>query len=140
VPISQRFAPETMASRHAWRFYALVAQGVGLVLIFLGTAIMVLFGYVPVNCVGATTCSGGTYQGILYGIDIARFLWTLGLFGIALGAGIQLQFRTPPTFPSTAEETRVYLAHRRGEFIMLVVSLVLLFLITLLSTGAVPIP
>lgn len=138
--MTQRYGPQAMASRIPWQSLALISQGLGLLLVFLGTVIMVAFGYIPVNCVAATTCSAGTLQGVLYGIDVSRLLWTVGLFGLAVGAGLHLQFRPPPSFPSTPEETRVYLARRRGEFIMLALALLLLFLLTLYSTFPVPYP
>jgi hypothetical protein len=136
--MGQRFSPEALAARLPWQFLALFSQGIGLLLVFLGTVVMVAFGFIPVSCVAATNCSQGTLQGVLYGIDAARLLWTVGLFGLAVGAGLHLQFRPPPTFPSTPEETRVYLARRRGELIMLVIALLLLFLLMLYSTLAVP--
>jgi hypothetical protein len=139
MPVSQRFSPDAMAARYPWRFLALVLQGVGLLLVFLGTAIMIAFGYVPISCVGgaAASCTQSNLQSIVYGIDTAHLLWTVGLFGIAAGCGLQLQFRGPPNFPSTPEETRVYIAHRRGEFAMLVISVVLLFVLMLSSTGTI---
>ncbi len=140
TPFSERYAPEALALRLPWRFLALLFQGLGLLLVFLGTVVMVAFGYIPVNCVAATTCSQSTLQGVLYGIDTARLLWTIGLFGLAVGAGLHLQFRPAPSFPSTPEETRVYLARRRGEFIMLALALLLLFLLMLYSSFAVPYP
>lgn len=140
VPVAQRLTPEAMASRLPWQSLALLSQGLGLLLVFLGTLVMVAFGYIPVSCVAATTCSQGTLQGVLYAIDAARLLWTIGLFGLAVGAGLHLQFRPPPTFPSSPEETRVYLARRRGEMIMLVLALLLLFLVLLYSTFPVPYP
>jgi len=137
VPISQRWSPEALSSRIPWAFLALLSQGIGLLLIFLGTIIQIAFGYVPISCVDASSCSQSTFQGIVYGIDAARLLWVVGLFGLAVGAGLHLQFRPAPSSPLTPEDARVYLARRRGELVMLVLSLLLLFLILLLSTGSV---
>lgn len=134
--LSERFSPESIAARGPWNFLALLAQGLGLILLFVGTLVVVVFGSYPADCFTSTCAYGSLDQGIAYGIETARLLWTLGLFGIAAGAGIRLQFTTPNPAPTTPEGTRMYLARRRGEFVILVIAIVLLFLLLLFSTGS----
>jgi hypothetical protein len=126
-----------MGAHGPWAFLAFASQGIGLLLVFVGTLVMVVAGSVPANCFTSTCNIGNTDQGIAYGIETARLLWTLGLFAIAGGAGIRLQFFGPSTTTATQtpESTRIYLARRRGEFVILVVSIVLLFVLLVWSTG-----
>jgi hypothetical protein len=128
VPMSQRLAPENIGAKVPWAFLAFLAQSIGLLLIFVGGLIAVTAGVVPPSCFSsATACGSGTASNIAYGVMAARLLLVLGLFGLATGAGLHLQFRPPLASGATPEETRVYLARRRGEFLLLVISLVLLF-------------
>jgi hypothetical protein len=135
VPVSERFTPESLAARGPWSFLAFLAQAVGLVLVFVGTLVVVVAGAFPADCLGGCTVTTG--QGVLYGLETARILWTLGLFGIAGGAGIRLQFQVPNPLPTTPEATRIYLARRRGEFAILVIALLLLFVILLTAAFSV---
>jgi hypothetical protein len=138
VPFSQRMAPEAMAAKLPWQFLAFLGQSVGLLLIFVGGLLAVTAGVVPPNCYNSTCGVGGTFENIANGIMFARLLIILGLFGLAAGAGLHLQFR--PGLPSGAspEETRAYLARRRGEFILLVLSIVLVILIVFWSVQVPP--
>jgi hypothetical protein len=133
--MSERWSPEALAKKGPWAFLSLLAQGVGLLLVVVGTLVVVILGSYPISCFGSTATSCiGTAQNAYWGLMIARILWTLGLFGLAAGAGIRLQFLHPDPMPDTPEATRIYLARRRGEFVILVVSVLLLFLV-LLSSG-----
>jgi hypothetical protein len=136
--LAERFSPEAMAaSKGPWTVLALFGQAIGLLLLFVGTLVVVVAGGFPADCF-TTTCTTSTAQGVAYGIETARILWVIGLFGIAAGAGLRLQFQAPPASPSTPEETRVYLARRRGEFVILVISILLLFGLLLWSAAALP--
>ncbi len=128
-----------MAAKGPWAFLAMLGQGIGLLLVFVGTLIMVVAGSNPADCFTANpACGASTAQGVAYGIETARLLWTLGLFGIAAGAGIRLQIVGATSLPTTPEQTRIYLARRRGEFVILVVSIVLLFILLVWSAAALP--
>jgi hypothetical protein len=139
--MTERFTPDHLASRIPWAFLAFLAQSIGLLLIFVGGLLAVTAGVTPPSCFNGG-CNGGTATNIAYGIMSARLLLVLGLFGLATGAGLHLQFR--PALPSgaTPEETRVYISRRRGEFILLVVTLLLLFAIVWWSVvvPAIPVP
>jgi len=138
-PLSERFSSEALAARGPWAFLAMLGQGMGLLLLFVGTLVMVLVGSNPADCfTAAPPCAGSTAQSVAYGIETARLLWTIGLFGIAAGAGLRLQIVNAHPLPTTPEETRIYLARRRGEFVILVVAILLLFAILIWSTAALP--
>ena len=117
----------------SWKFLAFFSQGLGLLLLFIGTLVMIIFGGTPINCIGAASCSQSTLQGIAYGVVIARSLWAIGLLGLAAGTGMHLQFTAPPAEPTTPERVRIYLARRRGEFGILVLSIILLFALLVTS-------
>jgi len=129
VPMSQRLSPEHLGPRIPWAFLAFLAQSIGLLLLFVGGLVAVAAGVFPPNCVTATNCSAGTFTNVDYGIMVARLLLVLGLFGLATGAGLHLQFRPGLAVGASPEETRAYIARRRGEFILLVLSIVLLFVL-----------
>jgi hypothetical protein len=135
VPLSQRFDPDKMATRGPWRLIALASQGIGLLLVFLGTLLTVVFGYIPVSCIGSTSgCGSNPLTGMADAIIAGRALWALGLLGLAGGSAIHLQVVPRPSSPLSPEETRIYLARRRGEYVVLVLSIVLLFVLLLYST------
>ncbi|MCI4372907.1 MAG: hypothetical protein L3K02_04620 [Thermoplasmata archaeon] len=128
VPMSQRFTPEHMAARVPWSFLAFVAQSLGLLFLFVGGLVAVSGGVLPPGCVSTPgNCNMGTAANVDWAIMVARLLLVLGLFGLAAGAGLHLQFRPGLASGASAEETRAYIARRRGEFILLLVSILLLF-------------
>jgi hypothetical protein len=137
--MSQRFTPENMAGRIPWSFLAFLAQSIGLLLIFVGGLIAVTAGVVPPSCY-STVCGGGTASNLAYGIMAARLVLVLGLFGLAVGAGLHLQFRPGLASGASAEETRAYIARRRGEFILLIFTIFLLFVIVWWSVVVPPLP
>jgi hypothetical protein len=124
--MSQRFSPENMATRVPWAFLAFFAQSIGLLLIFVGGLLAVTAGVFPPGCL-TSSCGASSVANVDYGIMVARVLLILGLFGLATGAGLHLQFRPGPAAGATPEETRTYLSRRRGEFVLLVLCVLLLF-------------
>jgi hypothetical protein len=134
VPFAQRMSPERLAEKVPWAFLAFFAQSIGLLLLFVGGLVAVTGGVFPPTCVTASNCNAGTGTNVDYAIMVMRVLLVLGLFGLASGAGLHLQFRPAPAAGATPEETRVYLARRRGEFVLLVVTIVLLFILVGWST------
>ncbi|MCI4364947.1 MAG: hypothetical protein L3K10_02640 [Thermoplasmata archaeon] len=140
--MGQRFTPESLAARLPWAFLAFLAQSIGLLLIFVAGLIAVTGAVIPANCYNSlTTCNTGTAVNLAYGIMVTRLLLVLGLFGLAAGAGLHLQFRPELRAGATPEETRVYLSRRRGEFVLLVLTLVFVFLIiwwSVASPTAIP--
>jgi hypothetical protein len=133
-------SPEAMGAKIPWQFLAFIAQSVGLLLIFVGGLWAITAGVIPPSCYNSTTCNAGTSENIAYGIMTARFLLVLGLFGLAAGAGLHLQFRPALASGATPEETRAYLARRRGEFILLVLSVLLVFGIVVWSVQTLGFP
>lgn len=130
-----------MERRGPWRMAGYGAQGLGLLFLFLGTAIVVAFGSTPVSCIASTTaCAQGTLQGAANAIVLGHLFWAFGLFGLAGGAGLLLYLGTSSAHPMNPEETQIYLARRRGEFLLLLAATGLLFLLMLASAyGAFPV-
>ena len=134
APLSQRFDSAALEHRGFGRFAGAAAQGFGLLFLFLGTAIVVAFGSTPVSCIAsASACAQGTLQGGASAIVLGHLFWAFGLFGLAGGAGLQLYLGKPSAHP-TPEETQIYLARRRGEFLLLLAATGLLFLLMVAST------
>jgi hypothetical protein len=128
--MTQRMSPEHLATKIPWSFLAFVAQSIGLLLLFVGGLIAVTGGVVPPGCIATpSSCNAGTAANVDWAIMAARLLLVLGLFGLAVGAGLHLQFRPALAAGASPEETRVYISRRRGEFILLVISILLLFAI-----------
>ncbi len=113
-----------------WGIVAVAAQGAGLVMLFLGTLIMVVFGSTPADCF-TSTCSTSTAAGVQYGILAAGIFWTVGAFGIAVGSAIKLQFTLLDPGSNTAEATARYLDRRRAELVLLILAIVILLVVTL---------
>jgi hypothetical protein len=128
-----------MGERIPWSFLAFLAQSIGLLLLFVGGLIAVTAGVVPPSCFSSGGCAGSGTN-VAYGIMAARLLLVLGLFGLATGAGLHLQFRPALSSGATPEETRVYISRRRGEFVLLALSIVLLFAVVWWSVAVLAFP
>jgi hypothetical protein len=125
TPLSQRLTPHHLAERVPWESLAFLSQAVGLLLLFVGGIVAVTLGVFPANCL-TSTCHGGDFANVDYGVMVARLLLVLGLFGLATGAGLHLQFRAAPEAGASPEQTRIYLSRRRGEFLLLALTIILL--------------
>ncbi len=119
----------------SWHTLALLAKGGGLVLLFVGTIVSVLFGSFPADCF-TMTCSGSTSAGVQYGILLARLLWTFGAFGLTVGAGIQRQFVLNGPPPESAEAGAKFHADRRSEFWLMLAGIGILLVLLLTQSGA----
>ncbi len=120
----------------AWSTIAALAKGGGLVLLFVGTLVMVLFGSYPASCF-TSACSTSTSAGLQYSILFSRILWTVGAFAIAAGAGIQRQFVLNGPTPEGSEASARFLADRRTEFVLFLFGIVLLLVLLLSETSAI---
>ncbi len=130
APLSQRLSSENLAQRFPWAFLAMGAYAIGLLLLFVGGLVAVTAGVWPPSCLNSTSCgTGATLENVYYGIMVARLLLVLGLFGIATGAGLHLQFAHEPASGLTPETTRLYISRRRFERVLLVFTVLLLFVI-----------
>ncbi|MGP8078314.1 MAG: hypothetical protein ACLQD8_06875 [Thermoplasmata archaeon] len=116
-----------------WRLLSLLGRGGGFLLLFVGTLVDVIAGSFPADCF-TSHCSGSTSAGIQYAILFARILWTVGAFGLASGAGIELHFVLQNPEANGAEENARFLARRRAAFVLLLVGIAILFVL-LLSEG-----
>jgi hypothetical protein len=116
-----------------WRLLSLLGRGGGFLLLFIGTLVDVIAGSFPADCF-TSHCSGSTSAGIQYAILFSRILWTLGAFGLAAGAGIELHFILQHPDSDGAEENARFLARRRAAFVLLLVGIAILFVL-LLSQG-----
>ncbi|HTP55104.1 MAG TPA: hypothetical protein VML53_00345 [Thermoplasmata archaeon] len=121
-----------------WRFLSLLGRGGGLVLLFVGTLIEVIGGSFPADCF-TSHCSGSTSAGIQYAILAARLLWAIGAFGLAAGAGIELQFIEQGPESNGPEENARFLARRRADLLVLLVGVgILLALLITQPTAVAP--
>jgi hypothetical protein len=125
TPMSARMSPDSMATRVPWAVLAFFSQSAGLLLIFVAGLVVVTAGVIPPSCYasGATCSNAGANA--LWGLMAGRVLLILGLFGLAVGAGLHLQFRPAPTAGATPEEVRVYLSRRRAEYLLLVITVLI---------------
>jgi uncharacterized membrane protein SpoIIM required for sporulation len=106
-------------------------------LIFLGTLVAVVFGSFPANCF-TSACSTSTSASIQYGILASRILWTLGVFGIAVGAALKLQFVLLEPSSNSSESNARHIDRRRAELYLLIVSIVILLVLTLVQGAVAP--
>jgi hypothetical protein len=116
-----------------WSLVANLGRAAGLLLLFLGTLVAVLFASFPADCF-TMTCTGSDAASVQYGILASRLLWTFGAFGLAGGAAIKLHFLLDEPGTDSPEATRRYLARRRSEFLLLLVGVAILLLL-LLTAG-----
>ncbi len=117
-----------------------LAKAGGFLLIFIGTLIAVLFVSIPASCVGAGGCGMSTYQSLLNAFIAARVLWTIGVFGIGIGAGLKLlqinQMAESGSYPE--DKMSWFMRQRRSNGVLFILSL-LLFAFLLWTVTAVPV-
>jgi hypothetical protein len=122
-----------------WTSLEFLAKAGGFLLIFIGTLVAALFVSYPASCVPATSCSTGTVQGLLNAFVAARVLWTLGVFGIGVGAGLKLlQINQAAESGSVPEDRMTWLLRqRRSNGVLFIVALIL-FAFLLWTVTAIP--
>lgn len=116
-----------------WAVLSLWGRFVGLVLLFLGTLVAVLFASVPADCY-TSTCGTGVAASVQYGILASRLLWTLGAGALVAAAAAKIHFILPEPSSDGPEANARFLAQRRGEMVLLLVG-VLILLVLLLTAG-----
>lgn len=122
-----------------WPLLSLVGRGGGLLLFFLGTLVAVIGGSFPADCF-TSTCSGSTSAGIQYAILVTRLFWSLGAFGLAAGAAIELHFVLRGPEEAGPEANARFLAARRSAFVLVLVGIGVLLALVLSQGGAIAPP
>lgn len=122
-----------------WAMVGTIARGGGLLFLFLGTLIVVLFGSVPADCF-TSTCTGNTAASVEYGILTGHLFWAIGAFGLIVGSGVRLRYVLGEPSSDGAETNSRFIAARRLEVLLLIVGIVLLLVITLDSTAILASP
>lgn len=121
-----------------WRLLSFLGKGGGFLLLFIGTLVDVIAGSYPADCF-TSHCSGSTSAGIQYAILASRILWSIGAFGLAAGAGIDLHFLQQNPESNSPEENARHLARRRAAFALVIAGIVILLVLTL-TAGVVANP
>ena len=132
------------ATPNYWPLIAFWGRVIGFILLFVGTLVQVIWGSYPASCVnGATGCTAGNLTSYLQGdanaILTSGILWALGLFFLGSGAGIKLHWvlKRPPA-QASAEELSAWVADRRLNGILVLVTVVLLFAVLVYYHGSAP--
>jgi hypothetical protein len=129
-----------MMPKLPWTSLEFLAKAGGFLLIFIGTLVAVLFVSIPGSCVGgANPCSQSTVQGLYNAFIAARVLWTIGVFGIGVGAGLKLLQINQVAESGSIPEDRMswLLRQRRANGVLFIVAL-LLFAFLLWTVTAIP--
>lgn len=106
-----------------WDMMGFLAKGVGLLLVFVGT----LIGVIGLNPPASGLPSQST---VANSILATRILWTIGLAGIAAGAGIKLRYvAVNPGTDLTDGQSRVLRGAQWRNTVTFLVALVLLIAI-----------
>jgi hypothetical protein len=116
-----------------WALLASLGRLVGLLLLFVGTLVAVLFASPPADCY-TSACGNGTLSDIQYGILTSHLLWTLGAAALLAGASIKLHYVLSESTASGADGNSRFLAQRRTETALVLVSIGIL-LVLLLTAG-----
>jgi hypothetical protein len=123
-----------------WPLIAFWGRTIGFILLFIGTLVQVIWGSFPASCVtGATGCSAGNlttyWQNDANAILVSGIFWSLGLFFLGSGAGIKLHLvlKRPPS--QSQEELTAWIADRRLNGILVILSIVLLLVLLLSYHG-----
>jgi hypothetical protein len=132
IPGMMSQAPRPMP----WAFLALIGRMLGLLLLFVGTLVAVIFASPPADCF-TSTCGNGVSAGLQYGILTARLLWTFGAAFLLAGSAIKLHFVLGEPTSDGPEGNARYLALRRTETVLILVALGILFVLLLTASTAV---
>ncbi len=98
----------------------------GFLLLFVGTLVAVVAGAIEPACY---TTSGCTNYGMTWAwaVLIGEVLWTIALFFLGASSGLQLMKGLPAPKGGTPEEYRWVLTERWFNFLMVALSIVLLW-------------
>ncbi len=108
------------------------AKMIGIALLFVGTLVIVIGGTEPSSCFTSTAgCGAGALQTALNSILAARIIWTIGLAGLAFGAGLKLRSVTRNPSPGTTAEAIAWTADRARNGMLFAVSAVLMVVVGL---------
>jgi hypothetical protein len=100
----------------------------GFLLLFVGTLVAVVAGSVQPVCYSSSACTNwpGTWA---WAVIIAEVLWVIALFFLGASSGLQLMRGLKAPSGGTPEEYRWVLTERWFNFLMVIVSIVLLWFI-----------
>jgi hypothetical protein len=130
-----------MMPKLPWTSLEFIAKAGGFLLIFIGTLVAVILVSFPASCVPISGCSTGTIQGLLNALIAARILWTIGVFGIGVGAGLKLlQINHAAESGSMPEDRMTWLLRQRRSNGVLFILALILFAFLLWTVTAVPAP
>jgi hypothetical protein len=98
----------------------------GFLVLFVGTLVAVAAGSVQPVCFASSGCSayGGTWA---WAVIIGEILWTIGLFFLGGSSGLQLMRGLKAPVGGTPEEYRWVTTERWFNFLMVALSIVLLW-------------
>ena len=123
-----------------WSFLAFWMRAIGFLLVFLGTLIAVVATTPGGGCFTSPgSCGTGFLGQAANGAYAAKLLWVLGLGAIGAGAGIRLHWGLRASRDQSPEELQLVAASRRANWIVIVLSIVLLLTLLLVS-GALLFP
>jgi succinate dehydrogenase/fumarate reductase cytochrome b subunit len=133
-PLSERFTAAELAPKIPFESVAFVLQSISIVLLFVGGLIAVTVGVYPPSC-AATGCSAGALTIVGYGLMASRILIVLGLFGIAVGNGMHLEFDPPPRAAATPQDVSAYNARRWMGIVLEIFLFTLLIIVVIWAAG-----
>ncbi len=133
-PLNERLSPAEIGAKLPFETLAFVLQSVSIVLLFVGGLVAVTAGVYPPSC-AASGCSAGAIEIAGYGLMAARILIILGLFGIAVGNGMHLEFDPPLRSGASVQEVSAYNARRWMGIVLEFVLFGLLIVVVVWSVG-----
>ena len=126
-----------------WPFLGFWLRAGGFVFLFLGTLIAIVGATPGGGCVTSPGSCGTGFLGQAFNsILAAKILWVLGLGALGAGAGIRLHWGIRMPANATADEVAWLLGARRANWVLLVISILLLLALLVWSaawTSVVPV-
>jgi hypothetical protein len=124
-----------------WPMLSLWGRALGLILLFLGTLIVIVGASTGGNCFTSTACFGNTSweSQVANSILVAKILWTLGLFFLAIGASAKLHWGLQAPTSGKTDDMNWMMAERRANYWILTLS-ILLMAVLLFTTNLLPLP